>query len=79
VSGRGAVTAVDQNPASAHLMVEGSIDEVVDKCRFIAQNEGLTNAGKKSSTSRPLLLGITTASLSTDSLLGDLDPAAELP
>ena len=45
------------------------IDEVVDRFRFIADNDRLTNAGKKPSTGRPLLLGITKASLSTDSFI----------
>jgi DNA-directed RNA polymerase subunit beta' len=45
------------------------IDEVVDKFRFMAQNNTLTDAGKKVASGRPLLLGITKASLSTDSFI----------
>jgi DNA-directed RNA polymerase subunit beta' len=45
------------------------IDEVVDKFRFINENERLTTSGKKPATGRPLLLGITKASLSTDSFI----------
>lgn len=45
------------------------IDEVVDKFRFIAENEKMTSKGKKAATGRPLLLGITKASLSTDSFI----------
>jgi DNA-directed RNA polymerase subunit beta' len=45
------------------------IDEVVDKFRFMSQNTTLSEGGKKPSTGRPLLLGITKASLSTDSFI----------
>ncbi len=45
------------------------IDEVVDKFKFIRQNDVLGKADKKSSSGRPLLLGITKASLSTDSFI----------
>jgi DNA-directed RNA polymerase subunit beta' len=45
------------------------IDEVVDKFRFMHENERLTGAGKKPASGRPLLLGITKASLSTDSFI----------
>jgi hypothetical protein len=45
------------------------IDEVVDKFRFISENEKMTSKGKKAATGRPLLLGITKASLSTDSFI----------
>jgi DNA-directed RNA polymerase subunit beta' len=45
------------------------IDEVVDRFRFMGQNEELMKHGKKSSSGRPLLLGITKASLSTDSFI----------
>jgi DNA-directed RNA polymerase subunit beta' len=45
------------------------IDEVVDKFRFIGDNERIVNGGKKPATGRPLLLGITKASLSTDSFI----------
>jgi DNA-directed RNA polymerase subunit beta' len=43
------------------------IDEVVDKFRFLSENERISKLGKKPSSGRPLLLGITKASLSTDS------------
>jgi len=45
------------------------IDEVVDRFRFIQQNELLTADGKAPASGRPLLLGITKASLSTDSFI----------
>jgi DNA-directed RNA polymerase subunit beta' len=45
------------------------IDEVVDKFRFMKDNDKLTNDGKKPATGHPLLLGITKASLSTDSFI----------
>jgi DNA-directed RNA polymerase subunit beta' len=45
------------------------IDEVVDKFRFMQQNDKLTADGKKPATGHPLLLGITKASLSTDSFI----------
>ncbi len=45
------------------------IDEVVDRFRFLGQNERLVAAQKSPSTGRPLLLGITKASLSTDSFI----------
>ncbi|HEX6738883.1 MAG TPA: DNA-directed RNA polymerase subunit beta'', partial [Vicinamibacteria bacterium] len=45
------------------------IDEVVDKFRFMAANAALTDGGQKAATGRPLLLGITKASLSTDSFI----------
>jgi DNA-directed RNA polymerase subunit beta' len=45
------------------------IDEVVDRFRFVKANEQLTSEGKKPATGRPLLLGITKASLSTDSFI----------
>ncbi len=45
------------------------IDEVVDKFRFINENERLASHGKKPATGQPLLLGITKASLSTDSFI----------
>jgi DNA-directed RNA polymerase subunit beta' len=45
------------------------IDEVVDKFRFLADNEKMVSQGKKPATGRPLLLGITKASLSTDSFI----------
>jgi DNA-directed RNA polymerase subunit beta' len=45
------------------------IDEVVDKIRFISKNERISSLSKKPSAGRPLLLGITKASLSTDSFI----------
>src|SRR5439155_13307165 len=43
------------------------LDEQVDKFKFRAENERVTKAGGKPATGRPLLLGITKASLSTAS------------
>jgi DNA-directed RNA polymerase subunit beta' len=45
------------------------IDEVVDRFRFMAQNNRLVAEGKKPASGHPLLLGITKASLSTDSFI----------
>jgi len=45
------------------------IDEVVDKFRFMHENERMNQAGKKPASGHPLLLGITKASLSTDSFI----------
>ncbi|PYV31508.1 MAG: DNA-directed RNA polymerase subunit beta' [Acidobacteria bacterium] len=45
------------------------LDEQVDKFKFRAENERVTKAGGKPATGRPLLLGITKASLSTDSFI----------
>jgi DNA-directed RNA polymerase subunit beta' len=45
------------------------IDEVVDRFKFMAENEKAVQAGKKPASGRPLLLGITKASLSTDSFI----------
>jgi DNA-directed RNA polymerase subunit beta' len=45
------------------------IDEVVDRFRFTSVNEGLVSEGKAPASGRPLLLGITKASLSTDSFI----------
>jgi len=45
------------------------IDEVVDRFRFMATNNALADAGKKPASGHPLLLGITKASLSTDSFI----------
>ena len=45
------------------------IDEVVDKFKFLGENDRLVKAGKNPATGRPLLLGITKASLSTDSFI----------
>ena len=45
------------------------IDEQVDKFRFLEENERVLNDGGRPATGRPLLLGITKASLSTDSFI----------
>jgi len=45
------------------------IDEQVDKFRFLEENERVIAAGQRPATGRPLLLGITKASLSTDSFI----------
>jgi DNA-directed RNA polymerase subunit beta' len=45
------------------------IDEQVDKFRFLEENERVLSKGERPATGRPLLLGITKASLSTDSFI----------
>jgi DNA-directed RNA polymerase subunit beta' len=45
------------------------VDEQVDKFRFQAENERVIAEGGQPATGRPLLLGITKASLSTDSFI----------
>ena len=45
------------------------IDEVVDRFRFMGENARIGAADKRPATGRPLLLGITKASLSTDSFI----------
>jgi DNA-directed RNA polymerase subunit beta' len=45
------------------------LDEQVDKFRFREENDRAIKAGGKAATGRPLLLGITKASLSTDSFI----------
>ena len=45
------------------------IDEQVDRWRFQEENERVTAAGGRAAIGRPLLLGITKASLSTDSFI----------
>ncbi len=45
------------------------LDEQVDKFRFREENERVTKQGGKPATGRPLLLGITKASLSTESFI----------
>jgi DNA-directed RNA polymerase subunit beta' len=45
------------------------IDEQVDKFRFLEENERVIADGQRPATGRPLLLGITKASLSTDSFI----------
>jgi DNA-directed RNA polymerase subunit beta' len=45
------------------------LEEVVDKFRFRAENERLLGEGKKPAIGRPLLMGITKASLATDSFI----------
>ena len=51
------------------------IDEQTDKFRFLEENERVIQAGGRPATAQPLLLGITKASLSTDSFIS----AASLP
>ena len=51
------------------------IDEQVDKFRFLEENERVIGDGGRPATAQPLLLGITKASLSTDSFIS----AATLP
>jgi DNA-directed RNA polymerase subunit beta' len=45
------------------------IDEVVDRFKFMHENERLSADGKAPASGHPLLLGITKASLSTDSFI----------
>jgi DNA-directed RNA polymerase subunit beta' len=45
------------------------IDEQVDKFRFLEENERVIADGARPATAQPLLLGITKASLSTDSFI----------
>ncbi|HSR70644.1 MAG TPA: DNA-directed RNA polymerase subunit beta' [Acidobacteriota bacterium] len=45
------------------------LEEQVDKFRFQEENERVASEGGKKATGRPLLLGITKASLSTDSFI----------
>ncbi len=45
------------------------IDEQVDRWRFLEENERVMTAGGRPAIGRPLLLGITKASLSTDSFI----------
>jgi DNA-directed RNA polymerase subunit beta' len=45
------------------------IDEVVDRFKFMNENVRLAAAGKRPASGHPLLLGITKASLSTDSFI----------
>jgi DNA-directed RNA polymerase subunit beta' len=45
------------------------VDEQVDKFRFDEENERVIQEGARPATGRPLLLGITKASLSTDSFI----------
>ena len=45
------------------------IDEQVDKFRFLEENERVIAEGGRPATAQPLLLGITKASLSTDSFI----------
>jgi DNA-directed RNA polymerase subunit beta' len=45
------------------------IDEQVDKFRFLEENERVIADGSRPATAQPLLLGITKASLSTDSFI----------
>ena len=45
------------------------VDEQVDKVRFLRENERVITDGSRPATGRPMLLGITKASLSTDSFI----------
>ena len=45
------------------------VDEQVDRVRFTEENERIIEAGGRPATGRPLLLGITKASLSTESFI----------
>ncbi len=45
------------------------IDEVVDRFRFLEENERVLSAGGRPAEGRPVLLGITKASLSTESFI----------
>jgi len=45
------------------------VDEQVDKFRFQEENERVKKSGSKPASGRPLLLGITKASLSTESFI----------
>jgi DNA-directed RNA polymerase subunit beta' len=45
------------------------IDEQVDKFRFLEENERVLHAGGRPASAQPLLLGITKASLSTESFI----------
>jgi len=45
------------------------LDEQIDKFRFREENDRVINEGGRPATGRPLLLGITKASLSTDSFI----------
>src|SRR5213079_2594921 len=45
------------------------VDEQVDKFRFLEENERVIMKGERPAQGRPLLLGITKASLSTDSFI----------
>jgi DNA-directed RNA polymerase subunit beta' len=45
------------------------VDEQTDKFRFLEENERVISAGGRPAQGRPLLLGITKASLSTDSFI----------
>ena len=45
------------------------VDEQVDKVRFLQENERVSTDGSRPATGRPMLLGITKASLSTESFI----------
>ena len=45
------------------------VDEQVDKYRFLRENERVISEGDRPATGRPMLLGITKASLSTESFI----------
>ncbi len=54
-----------ENPGDTNFLME----EQVDKFRFQEENEKAAAQGKQPATGKPLLLGITKASLSTDSFI----------
>jgi DNA-directed RNA polymerase subunit beta' len=54
-----------EDPGDTEFLLE----EQVDKFRFREENDRVTKEGGKAATGRPLLLGITKASLSTDSFI----------
>ncbi|MGE3844769.1 MAG: DNA-directed RNA polymerase subunit beta', partial [Vicinamibacterales bacterium] len=45
------------------------VDDVVDRFKFLEENERVISEGKQPAKGRPMLLGITKASLSTDSFI----------
>ncbi len=49
-------------------------EELVDRFRFMEENERVIAAGGRPAQGRPLLLGITKASLSTDSFISACAP-----
>ena len=54
------------------------IDEQTDKFRFLEENERVIQGGGRPATAQPLLLGITKASLSTDSFISAASFLAEV-
>jgi hypothetical protein len=57
--------------------IEFLVDEQTDKFRFLEENERVITAGGRPAQGRPLLLGITKASLSTES--SSLSPCHTAP